>query len=119
MKKIEILEHEHKYGACNEKGEPIIPVIYDSIEVCGDFVKVKIYGLYLLYTVEGKLLFKDMFKEIFIYTSYIACEQHEDEWVIYNKSLVCVDPKTYEDSYCDEKYLSVKENGCWRVWDKR
>ena len=52
-----ILEHDHKFGACNGKGEPIILTIYDSIEDCGDFIELKVFELYLLCLSGGKLLF--------------------------------------------------------------
>ena len=117
MNNFEIYEFCGKLGVKN-CGVKIISGIHDSVKFYDDFIKVGIFGLYQLHTPAGFLMFADMYEEIFVYTKYIACKQEEGDWIVFDKVGTYINTEYYEDIYCDENYLAVKEKGCWKVLDK-
>ena len=117
MTKFEIYEDCGKFGVRNGDIK-VIPAIYDSVKFYDDFIKVGNLGFYQLYDSVGFLVFSDMYEEIFVYSKHIACKQEYGDWIIFDKSALFINMEYYQDIYCDEKYLAVKENSCWKVFDQ-
>lgn len=117
MNKFETYECCGKLGVKNH-GVKIITANYDSVKFYDNFIKVGIWNLYQLYDASGFLVFMDMFEEIFVYKNYIACKQEEGDWIVFDKFTSFINMERYEEIYCDDEYLLVKENGNWKTFDK-